>query len=321
METDKGRSLPHLWLQDTGVKQSFASPLISRGGASIPVRERVEHADRLANELSRAFEASSERANGYHEQSPDDLHGHYIEFSFSKSRNGVLDKLEYRRGNSRIEIVAVRPSLKNPENEIIASVYVPAARRDIHFKKITEYRDIDTASMKPKNQPLIASINSIRMAQVQSLFTDDMELFPNEGESIWWEIWLRSGTRADFEAAARSHGMGVKEQAIEFFDREVIAAYATSQMIEGVMARSSAIAELRSTCAGLSEFPSRTPTIQLNSLSDIECRVSALGGDAPSVCVFDSGTTPAHPSIEKFLERNDQPAHFQESTGEDDVIV
>ena len=317
METDRGRSLPHLWLQDTGVKERFSSPLIPRGNASIPPRERVEHADRLANELSLAFEASSERLNKYHGQSPDDLHGHYIEFSFPKSQNRVLDKLEYRRGNSRIEIVAVRPSLKNPENEIIASVYVPESRKGVHFKKIAEYRDIDTAGMKPKNQPLIASINSICMAQVQSLFTDDMELFPNEGESIWWEIWLRSGMRADFEVVAKEHGMDVKEQTIKFFDREVIAANATSQMIEGVIANSSAVAELRATCATLSEFPSSTPAIQLNSLSDIERRVSAPGSDAPSVCVLDSGTTRAHPLIEKFLENSDQHTLFQGSTGED----
>lgn len=245
METGHGRSLPHLWLQDTGVRARLASPLIPRGGVSIPARERVEHADRLANELLRAFEASSERVNKYRERSADDLHGHYIEFSFPKSQNGILDRLEYRRGNSRIEIVAVRPSLKNPEDEIIASVYVPESRRNIHLRKIAEYRDMDTARMKPKNQPLIASINSICMAQVRSLFTDDMGLFPNEGESRWWEIWLRSGTRADFEAAAKEHGMDVKEQSIGFFDREVIAAYATSQMIEGVIANSSAIAELR----------------------------------------------------------------------------
>lgn len=317
METDHRRSLPHLWLQDTGVKERFASPMTPRDGELIPARKRVEHANRLANELSRAFEASSERVNKYQERSADDLHGHYIEFSFPKSQNRVLDRLEYRRGSSRIEIVAVRPSLENPEEEIIASVYVPESRRDIHFNKIIEYRDLDTASMKPKHQSLIASINSICMAQVQSLFTDDMDLFPNEGESIWWEIWLRSGTRADFEVAAKAYGMDVKEQTIKFFDREVIAANATSQMIEGVIANSSAVAELRATCATPSEFPSSTHAIQLNSLSNIERRVSAPGSDAPSVCVLDSGTTRAHPLIEKFLENSDQHTLVQGSTGED----
>ena len=82
----------------------------------------------------------------------------------------LLDKLEDKRGKDHIELVAVRPAEADPETRLSATVFVPEAKRELYLKKVEDYRTQETPTGKPKNQPLVASLEDVRLAHARSLF-------------------------------------------------------------------------------------------------------------------------------------------------------
>lgn len=195
MPNEDPRSLPHIYLPGHGAAESYTYP--GRGGdGAPPMRDRARHAAALEGDLARALaNADALRAT----PDPDARAGQagfYLEFELPQDRLAVVDKLEKRGRGERIELVAVRP--RPEENRVAATVFVPESLRDHYRKKIEAYRTLETPTGKPKNEPLVASIDGIRLAALRSLYTDDPDLFPEPGQAVWWEVWLRGEKRASF---------------------------------------------------------------------------------------------------------------------------
>ena len=93
---------------------------------------------------------------------------------------GIIDKLEKQGGKFPITLASVR-SLEG--EKIAATVFVPEKQRDYYLKKVAAYRDEDRPPNQkgetgPKNETLVASINTVRLAIARSLYTDRTDLFP-----------------------------------------------------------------------------------------------------------------------------------------------
>ena len=74
------------------------------------------------------------------------------------------------------------------------------------LRPVTAYRNEDRkpnskGETGPKNERLVASIDTARLAVARSLYTDALEWFPEPAKEVWWEVWLRAGTRAAFDVA------------------------------------------------------------------------------------------------------------------------
>jgi len=97
--------------------------------------------------------------------------------------------------------------VKEVDKKTIATVFVPEGKLTHFLNKITQYQEQNTSesSNKPKNKDLIESINAIKLAALEALWTDGLELLPAEDDSIWWEVWLRRSNKIDFEAFLRDH--------------------------------------------------------------------------------------------------------------------
>lgn len=124
--------------------------------------------------------------------------GIYLEFDLAAKQEQSLKSLE---SDSRgIELVAAY-EIKRPPNRILirATVYVPRGQLAYFEKKVTKYLSEDTESGQPKNEPLIASIEDIRLATLQSLWTDAEIELPPLGKPLWWEVWLRKSDLAALE--------------------------------------------------------------------------------------------------------------------------
>jgi hypothetical protein len=187
MSDGSSRSLP-LYLLGHGASAPYTRP--SGGGsgdADPPARNRAEHAAALRQALTSALvQADAVRAL------PDaaaagGTPGFYLEFELPRQQVGVVDKLEKRGRGQQIELVAVISSNENAER-VTATVFVPDAQRDYYLRKIEAYRTEETPSGKPKNAPLVAAIEAVRLAAVRSLFTDSADLFPAPGQPVWWEL-------------------------------------------------------------------------------------------------------------------------------------
>ena len=221
------RTLRHIYLPDHGDSESFTSPRAG-GELTIPPRHRGQHAAALEQALTRAIAAGNAQIAARGANVAGGMEGFYLEFELPSSQRSLLDKLEDRRGTEHIELVSAHPTAA--ENKLMATVFVPASKRDSFLKKVEAYRTKETRSGRPQNEPLVASIDTVRLARARSLYTDEPDLFPNEGQMTWWEVWLRPRSRAVFEHAAQRLNAVVREHIVSFPEREVLLALAPPEM-------------------------------------------------------------------------------------------
>jgi hypothetical protein len=309
MANGEQRNLKHFYFRDQGQRQAFVSPRSGGGEENIPARNREEHAGQVERALTQALQAAERQIAARDAAIEGGTRGFYLEFDLPIEQRAVLDKLEDRRGKAHIELVSVRPSEANPERDIAATVFVPESKKGSYLKKIEKYRTEDTPKGRPKNEALVASIDAVRLASgARSLFTDDLALFPADHDNTWWEVWLRDGGRAVLERAVGPLELVVRDNAIEFTEREVALVRATPFALGRMIANSDAIAELRlarDTPAVFMQMPAREQAEWAGDLAD---RIEQPGDDAPAVCVLDSGSTRPHPLITLALHPDDQNA-------------
>lgn len=308
MPNGEQRNLKHVYLSGNGRREQFTWPRGGGGEVVLPQRNRAAHAARLEEALTVAIAAAAEQAAARNPEIAGGQAGFYLEFDIGKEQRALLDKLEDKRGQEHIELVAVRPADADPENRLAATVFVPEAKRDLYLKKVEEYRTKDTPTGKPKNEPLVASLQDVRLAHARSLFTDDMQLFPAAGQQAWWEVWLRTGAQPILEHAAGILNIALREHVVRFPEREVVLALATPEQIGMIVANTDAIAELRLARDTPSVFLAMDPVEQRDWTDGLAERVVVPAADAPSVCILDSGSTRLHPLIEPVLAPADQQA-------------
>jgi hypothetical protein len=311
------RALRHIYLPDHGESESFTSPL-SGGEQTIPPRNREQHAAVLEQALTRALAAADAQIAARDAGVAGGTEGFYLEFELPASQRGLLDKLEDRRGKQHIELVSVHPA--ESENKLAATVFVPASKRESFLKKVEAYRTEQTRKGRPKNEPLVASIDSVRLAHARSLYTDAPDLFPAPGQHTWWEVWLRPESRAVFEHAAQRLSAVVREHIVSFAEREVLLALAPPETIGRIISHTDAVAELRLARDTPAAFMGMTPDEQRSWTDEMAERIVTPPPDAPAVCLLDSGTTRRHPLIRPALNPADQqswnPAWNAEDAGD-----
>ena len=239
---DLPRDRPHLFIAGNGLAQHYTRPprrILSR---PLPERVRAEHAEALERSMGIALEAAHRQLEQRDVVGAEGVPGFYLEIELPAGEMEVVDKLGNRL--KKIEVVAVREP-EDPEAAITASVFVPATAETYYHDKVADYQMQDTISGRPRNEPLVARMETVRLATAKSLFTDEDVLFPRAGELIWWEVWLRDGKREVFNRMARRLDLRLKEDVVLFPEREVVLALADADSIDRLVAYSDAIAELR----------------------------------------------------------------------------
>ena len=307
MRDDEQRPLPHIYLPGHGRREDFTSPRGGGGSGIIPERNREEHAHRLEEMLIEAVAAAEERIANRDPAISGGAPGFYLEFELLQTQQAVLDKLENKQGKQHIELLASRPSSENPEL-LKATVFVPESRREHYLRKVRAYADEDNVryekdansndllddhgnrvekSRRPKNEALVASLETARIAGAESLYTDVPDLFPRTGQEIWWEIWLRREGRAIFDHAAGQLGVAVKEHSVTFAEREVLLARAPAETIGKIIINTNAIAELRLARDTPSTFMDMTGADQIEWAQELAERIIQPRDNAPAVCILE----------------------------------
>ena len=305
MANGENRSLNHIYLHNQGRRENFTWPNGGGAGFTLPVRNREDHAAKLDAALTDAITSAKTQIENRNEDIAGGVEGFYLEFEIGNEQAEALDKLEDMRGNEHIELLAVRPSESDPENSLSATVFVPNSKQGAYEKKLEQYKDSETPTGRPRNQPLIDSINDVRLASARSLFTDVDARFPGAGEQIWWEVWLRSDSRAVFDHAAEQLNIEYREHSVSFAEREIILAYATAEQLGTIVSNTDAIAELRLSQDTPAFFQMMDSHDQFEWSEELVGRLELPGANAPAVCLLDSGSTRVHPLIEPVLDVND----------------
>ena len=157
-EQNKDR-LPHLLVRDTATTSRYTSP---RKGQSpdlnLPQRNRAQHAEHLLRQIERAREQEENIIQQQKAFGLDVGNGIYISFESEPAFDLKFESLEFQRGG--IELC----SIKQLDEQLIATVFIPEGKLAYFLNKISQYRDEETTPRspdkpaKPKNKDLIESI-------------------------------------------------------------------------------------------------------------------------------------------------------------------
>jgi hypothetical protein len=273
--------------------------------------DRVQHAQRLTQGLTTAAdEAAARRAA----EGAAPAVGILVQFEAPPGVDLKLESLENKHAG--IEVRGVhrsRPSDDQPYVET-ATVFIPERKVGHFLNRFQQYANENTAKGQPKHRELVDRIQSIRMATLRALWTDDQAEFPAENALTWWEVWLRrddgaAGAEIErLETFAAAHNIALGTRHLLFDDRTVCLVHATAEQLSASVDVLGDLAELRKAKTGNAFFADLTPAEQAAWADDLLGRLTLPGADAPAVCVLDTGVTRDHPLIAPALAVEDASA-------------
>lgn len=313
------RPHPHIYLKDKGVEQGYTA---HQGGGDKkggpPQRDRIAHADALSHALKQVAQDAEQHFAAREAEIAGGTKGLYVEFTLPRAQADIVDKLESRRGRFPIDLVNVRVL---DAERVAATVFVPESQKDYYLKKVEAYRNEDSVKFieqddgtfkerrRPKNEALIASIDTARLAVARSFYCDQADLFPADDQVVWWEVWIRKGTRAVFDRAVQGLSLSVRERSLIFAEREVAIVHGSPRQIGRIIVNTDCVAELRLARDLPSLFTEMDGGEQHAWSADLVTRLVPAHAEAPAVCLLDTGSTHNHPLIAPHLNLGDMHAY------------
>lgn len=300
----------HLILSGTSEPKNFTAHS-SGGGAKIVVPElsRNLHGNFLLEQLETVKTAFLETTQAQIDIGLESGLGLQIQFEGSFDVELAFEKL----GNEpkRIELLSV----SKVGDTTIANVYVPDGKLD-HFEKcIAEYlEEKKDKNGKPRdNRNLIDTISAIRSAELRALWTDDLDVLPeNPNESFWWEVWLtnkgnRDAAVADFKKLATAVNCEVSDTRVDFPERTVVLMFGSENQFSQTVMTLNCVAELRRAKDTAEFFDGLDNVEQQDWLADLLGRTTFPPhlDTVPRVCLIDSGVNRAHDLLAPVLQTTD----------------
>jgi hypothetical protein len=257
------------------------------------------------------LKASLQRANAEADalrtaaSDPTPLEGDILTVRSDAGYDLKADSLERRQ--SGIELLGV-----TVENGVmIAKVFVPKGKHVQILGILDAYETKLSRFGSPQNQELVESIRSISLATVRDLWQDVDSLYPANGESIWWEAWLRVGSLpaeaiyGRFVSAAQAAGLTVSSRFVAFPERVVTLVHGSIADFAKYLGVLFLLAELRPAKEPPADYGELTPFEQGQVFTDILNRVTPPSNDAPAVCLLDTGVNRGHPLLAPAIAERD----------------
>lgn len=299
----------HFLLGDISETEPFSPPRTPINPPNIPQPNRQRHGSRLLGNIETIRPLMNEACEIQQNAGLDEGLGLQVEFESIPEVELAFESLA--RDNSGIELLNVRRS----ENKTLATVFVPDGKLD-HFERlIKDYLEEkrDKAGRLRDHKPLINTIQEIRAASIRALWTDDVAVFPEDDDELfWWEVWLpvrkdRFATTASFRRLAEMQQMRVAEEEIEFPERTVLLVQSTKSRMQSSMMTLNSIAELRRAKETADFFDASPPEEQTQWLEELlgRCTFSSDNGSTPHICLLDTGINNRHPLLSASLKDDD----------------
>jgi len=302
----------HILIQKKANTELYRTVSGGGGGWNLPQRTRRAHGRKLLQDL-KAVDKEAERIA----EERADL-GLSIVIEGTIGYDLKLESLENKR--SGIELLNVRETQHKltdgtTKEQVLSTVYVPHGKLAHFFNLVDAYLHKETKKGTPRNKDLIDGIEGIRLATVKALWTDEGEL-PSSGVSIWWEVWLRGSKDLGnedvveiFREEARVAHIELSENQLQFPERTVILAFASARALGQTPALLGCIAELRRAKSTAETFTRMSPREQREWVEEALQRIRAADGNAPAVCLLDTGVNNGHPLIKPHLSDSDMDAY------------
>ena len=219
----------------------------SRGGEKrIPDRDYTSHARYVYGKYNSVISEALSRK----QVAAIKMKGLYAEFSSKQNFELVTKSLENRPSGIRLLNVQT-----TEDGFTKATIYIPEGKEGFFLKRISQYASEKTKSGNPKNANLIGSIEDIKLAMVESFWTDKPESLP-DSTSVNCEIWLRydekkklTWNRVEEQLYSICNELGIpvdKERRLLFPERLVKMITANREQLKAIFSNCEYITELRS---------------------------------------------------------------------------
>ena len=307
---------PHLKFNRFFTSGNFENP---RGGGSpfqYKQRERRSHGASVRNQFKQAVTDFEDHAREQNE----DLFNEdiiYLEFESEPGYHFKTDSFDngygyYKLSYSRIEKRLIEGEVKEVQK---IGIYINKKGVSKFLDKIEQFLDPekDTKKGNPRNQPLLANIASIRAATLECFWTEPTEAFPEEGENVWWEIWLRrdevnldENEDEQVRELLQEVGADVGNRRILFPEHIIILAKGIPDQLSRSLLYSDKLSELRKP-KETAEFFLRDELEDSDDwLENLQNRIEDhTNEESVFVCVLDSGVNRGHPLLSPFLSDRD----------------
>lgn len=291
---------PNFILTNTCHSETYRppQPFITKRSVS---RNPVKHSAKLIAQLNEALSQDRKkkaRAARTHD-------GIYLEFEGPKGGELVTERLEDRRRGVRLL------NVRQQDDTTLATVFIPSGNENVFLSKIREYGDPERKTKKghARHEKLVSSIEDIRLAMVDSLWTGKESHRPDASRQ-WLEIWLRVGQDEDashffecYSSVLDIIGIEHKSSFLLFPERMVTLAYANNAELAELLDSFDGLAEIKDAPLAASFYANLEPAEQRAWIDDLLSRTSFQPGEA-SVCILDTGINDSHPLLAPAVDRD-----------------
>lgn len=288
---------PHLRIEQFSQSEDYVS---KRRGDSEPIPQlnRTQHGNALLQAYEGALTNYAHR-RATAQPSLTEETGLYLELTGWPHRKLPLEKLDSVR-DYRLQSVHVDES-----GAEVAVIFVPDSRRSAMQRKLQAYLDPVKDSKKselPRNQSLVDSIAGLRLANIQSFWTDHFGLFPLDNQQVcWWELWLTKQPGLDLLGTVRAFSQRVNARlgntAISFHSSAVVLIRASINQLEQATELMSCLAELRLAKETPTVLVRENPMQQTAWAVDLSDRIQVDKDANVFISVLDTGVNYDHPIL------------------------
>ena len=287
-------TLPHIDIAAFSSTQAYQG---SGSGGSSTARIRAEHGRRIQNELRAALVLADAMRPSDERLAPP---------------TGVPLEILLRRGSKadileqKTQGILAGSTKFAADDDLTIALYVPDHARPMLDLIVDDYLNgpLTPKAQQPPNRPKVEAINAVRLAKLETFWTDNPAALPQgPHDLIWWALWCRRGSVAAVEDICVRLGVRAAsaDRRLRFPEIEVVPVWATRSIIELMLFATDAIAELRRASDSPRFFVDDARGEQAQWVEDLAERITWPNSDAPSVCIFDTGVNRGHALIEPAL--------------------
>jgi len=273
-----------------------------------PKVDRYAHGQRIKEMLEKAWKEAKDINEQRSAVSLPTKDGIYLEFESAPNFELATKSLEHQRKGEGIRLLNVRTE-KIDEDKFCnkATVFIPKGKETYYIKKVKEYIEKDTDKHKPKNEALIASLNNIKLAVLESFWQGDREWIP-EDEPQWCEIWLSSSDE-EVEACTRKLAeqlnIPLQKESLDFPERKVILGKVNKKLLVELISASPHIAEFRRASETALFFIDMENSEQAEWVKELKSRTIVNTNTDVCICILDTGINNGHALIKPVLKDED----------------
>ena len=295
---------PHLDISALVQRGEYKSPA-TNGRQSPLQRIRDDHGRRLAAELRTAFDRADASQSGPVQAIPDldPIGGIYLEVELSPQAGAQILERKSEKTRQSAEILTEEGARR-------VALFVPDDARETLEAIIADYTEGEITSAKgtPPGASRVEPIEHIREARLRTFWRDDQDALPTDPQAeMWWALWCFADRLDRVLAASQTLGLqvGGSDTFLRFPETIVVPVFGRVSAIELLLFATGGVAELRRASDNPSVFTQALKDDAVAFIEDLAERIVWPGGDAPAVCLLDTGVNRAHPLIEPALSVDD----------------